>query len=143
MSNHIPPPGYGVAGVEYDPHGATVTGGVYSEEDASYDRYVSGYDDDYVGQEIVGSSSSEMSTIAKLGIVVGGAVAIYLIFRMSEGAKPVAKKLGGMAEKILSARMGDAASSMFGSGSSSAGRGLKPKKVKMYATPVSARMVKT
>jgi hypothetical protein len=132
-SSHIPPPGYGVAGVEYDPHGATVTG------------WYGGQDEDLFEQEedtsyVTGSAStSEMSTIAKLGIVVGGAVAIYLIFRMSEGAKPVAKKLGGMAEKILSARMGDAASSMFGSSSSSAGRGLKPKKVKMYATPVSAQ----
>lgn len=142
MSNDIPPPGYGVAGVEYDPHGATVTGaGVYNDpnytgydEESSYEEVVGS---NYAGQEIVGTSSSEWSIAAKLAVVVGGAVAIYLIFRMSEGAKPVAKKLGGMAEKILSARVGN----MFdGLGSGSA---LKPKRVKMYATPLSARMVKS
>jgi hypothetical protein len=118
----IPPPGYGVSGVPYDPHGATRTGASPS-------------------------SSSNASTIAKVAIVVGGIVALYLIFKMSEAAKPVAKKLGGVGVKILEARSdsgktssGDVAallSSAFGgrgSGNSGNERVLKPLRRKIIAT---------
>jgi len=52
------------------------------------------------------NDKSDWSGVAKVAVVAGAAVALYFIFRSSEGAKPVAKKLGGFAEKIISARTG-------------------------------------
>jgi hypothetical protein len=56
---------------------------------------------------------SDWSGVAKVAIVAGTALALYFIFRSSEGARPVAKKLGGFADKIISARTGAASSHMM------------------------------
>lgn len=58
-------------------------------------------------------SQTDWSGVAKVAVVAGAALALYFIFRSSEGAKPVAKKLGGIAEKIISARTGGASSRAF------------------------------
>jgi hypothetical protein len=50
------------------------------------------------------SDKTDWSGAAKIAIVAGAALALYFIFRSSESAKPVAKKLGGIAEKIVGAR---------------------------------------
>lgn len=129
---HVPPPGYPYQG----PHSQS-----YEQAQGAFNETVSGDfgypvdEEEYATGQIVTGAQSDWSGAAKFAVVIGGAVAIYLIYRMSEGAKPVAKKLGGIAEKILGARMGGD----FGGGMSA----LAPKRVKMTATPLSARMVKT
>jgi len=126
---HVPPPGYPYQA----PHSYEQAQGAFSETQVSGDFA----QPDYETGQIVTGARNDWSGAAKFAVVIGGAVAIYLIYRMSEGAKPVAKKLGGIAEKIISARTGD----LFGGGASS--RMLAPKHVKMTATPLSARMVKS
>lgn len=118
---HVPPPGYPYQA----PHSYEQAQGAFKETVSGDFGYPEAH------QQIMTGARSDWSGAAKFAVVIGGIVGIYLIYRMSEGAKPVAKRLGGIAEKILSARMGD-----FGGGTSA------PKRMKMTATPISAKMVK-
>ncbi len=48
----------------------------------------------------------DWSTVAKVGIVVGGVLAAYLIYRMSSSAAPIAERMGRAGGKILATRYG-------------------------------------
>jgi hypothetical protein len=78
-----------------------------------------------------GDDRTDWSGVVKVGIVASAALALYFIFRSSEGAKPVAKKLGGIAQKIVSARTG-------GFGSGGGGARLPPKHVTALARMVES-----
>ena len=49
---------------------------------------------------------TDWSAVVKVGLVVGGALAVYLIFRASKVAEPVAERLGDAGVKLLMARGG-------------------------------------
>jgi hypothetical protein len=51
-------------------------------------------------------NSTDWSGVAKVALVVGGAAAIYFIYRASKAAAPVAERLGGVAGKLALARAG-------------------------------------
>lgn len=128
---HVPPPGYPYQSAHSYEHAQ----GAFKETvsgDFGYPSLSAQGLPRETHQQIMTGARSDWSGAAKFAVVVGGIVAVYLIYRMSEGAKPVAKRLGGVAEKILSARMGD-----FGGAPA-----LAPKRVKMTATPLSAKVMK-
>jgi hypothetical protein len=54
---------------------------------------------------------TDWSGVAKIALVVGGAAAIYFIYRASKAAAPVAERLGGIAGKLAMARAGGAGGS--------------------------------
>lgn len=120
---HVPPPGYPYQ----TPHSYEQAQGAFNETQVSGDF---GSYPVEARQQVMTGAQSDWSGAAKFAVVIGGIVAIYLIYRMSEGAKPVAKRLGGVAEKIISARMGG-----FGGSSS---RALPPKR---YGAPLSSTVV--
>jgi hypothetical protein len=51
-----------------------------------------------------GGRSTDWSGVAKIGLIVGGALAIFFIYRASKGAEPVAERLGNTAARIMAAR---------------------------------------
>jgi hypothetical protein len=51
-----------------------------------------------------GGRGTDWSGVAKIGLVVGGALAIFFIYRASKGAEPVAERLGNTATRIMAAR---------------------------------------
>ena len=51
---------------------------------------------------------TDWSTVAKIGLVVGGALAIFLIYRASKIAEPIAERVGEAGAKYLVARSGGA-----------------------------------
>lgn len=81
--------------------------------------YYDSYFDSYVGAQSTSSSLVSTSTLAKAALVVGGALAIYLIFQVSKSAEklePLHRGVGRMAGKVAKARYGGKASALLGSG---------------------------
>lgn len=61
---------------------------------------------------------TDWSTVAKVGLVVGGALAVYLIYRASKIAEPIAERAGEAGVKYLASRYGGTgAVAALGSGS--------------------------
>jgi len=54
---------------------------------------------------------TDWSTVVKVGLVVGGALAVYFIYRASKVAEPVAERLGDAGARLLMARVGGGAGS--------------------------------
>jgi hypothetical protein len=68
---------------------------------------------------------TDWSAVVKVGLVVGGALAVFLIYRASKVAEPVAERLGDAGVKLLMARGG------VGVRGSSAGGGARPRDYKL------------
>ena len=67
---------------------------------------------------------TDWSTVAKVGLVVGGALAIFLIYRASKIAEPIAERVGEAGAKYLVARGGGAGGiAALGAGSKQNGGG--------------------
>jgi len=60
----------------------------------------------FVGRGGRGSDGSTASTILKVGIVLGGALMIYAIYRGTKAMAPIHEAVGGGAARILAARGG-------------------------------------
>jgi len=61
---------------------------------------------------------TDWSTVVKVGLVVGGALAVYLIYRASKIAEPIAERAGEVGVKYLAGRYGGSgAVAALGSGS--------------------------
>jgi hypothetical protein len=58
------------------------------------------------GSKPSGAPDTDWSGVAKVGLVVGGVLAIGLIYFMAKGAAPVADKLGNAGVGLLKARAG-------------------------------------
>lgn len=58
------------------------------------------------GRESDASTSSTASTVLKVGIVLGGALMIYAIYKGTKAAAPYHEAVGGAAAKLLAARGG-------------------------------------
>jgi hypothetical protein len=81
--------------------------------------------DSYVGAPSNAPSFFSNSTFAKVAIVAGGALAIYLIFQISKSAErlePVHRGVGRVAGKVARARYGGKVSGLLGGASSTSAR---------------------
>lgn len=84
-------------------------------------------DEGFVGRG--GDSLVSSSTLMKVGLVAGGALAIYFIFRVSRAAEKlesVHEGVGRMAGKVARARYGGKTSALFGGKSSALLESGKP-----------------
>jgi hypothetical protein len=78
-----------------------------------------------------GPRGGDWSGVAKVGLLVGGALAIFFFYRASKAAEPVARRLGNVATKMVTAR-GLGSSGGF-SGGSSGGSSGSPIRAKLLS----------